>query len=668
VSNIHDLKAFIEHKAYQIRLSSLIMTTMAGSGHPTSCLSAADIVATLFFYGMHFDPDNFENNNNDRFILSKGHASPVLYAVWQELGKLSWDELMTYRKIDSVLEGHPTRRFEYTECATGSLGIGLSIGAGMALNAKMDHRDYRTFVLLGDGEIAEGCVWEAAEIADHYKLGNLIGIVDCNRLEQSSEVLHGHHVQRYADKFHAFGFKTIIVDGHDVQQLMGAIDKAREHVDGPTMILAKTFKGHGVNLFEDKEGFHGKVLSKEQLNVAIAQLEKNFKQAHDYKSDFVWEPNLPSLSDLPAEPIVLRQAQDARLVMSEYGVSPVRPVCPSKPWRSREFIEGWHTGDSASNNELVLDDPKYKLGDMLATRKAYGQAITAAGTVCKEIISLDAEVKNSTYAEIFEQKFPERFVQCYIAEQNMVSMAVGFERRGKIPFVSTFAAFFSRAYDQLRMAAIGKARLRLAGSHAGVSIGQDGPSQMGLEDIALICALPESIVLYPSDAVSAYKLIVAMANYHDGISYLRTTRAETPIMYENYEEFVIGGCKVVRQSENDVACIVAAGITLHEALKAYDILREQNISVSVIDLYSIKPLDANTLKSVAAKSGNTIITVEDHYLQGGIGQIVSYALRNSGIKIECLAVTELPRSGKPEELLAWAGIDAQAIVKKINML
>lgn len=620
MNTLHDQKEFIEYKAYHMRLSSLMMTTAAGSGHVTSCLSAADIVATLFFYGMRFDPHNIDNIHNDRFILSKGHAAPILYAAWKEIGLLTHHDLMMYRAFDSVLEGHPTRRCKYVEAATGALGIGLSIGVGMALNAKMDQLDYRTYVLLGDAELAEGSVWEAAEIASRYTLDNLIGIVDCNRLGQSSESVHGHHIQRYADMFQAFGWHTFVVDGHNVQQLMGAIDKAREYSGQSVMILAKTFKGHGVALFENKEGFHGKALTKEELSIAIEQLEASAHQAATYHGNYQWQPY---------------------------------EIAQSKQEQNDFEIP-------------ALDDPKYARDDTIAPRKAYGQALTALGKVCPQVISLDADVKNSTYAELFEEKFPDRFVQCFVAEQNMVSMAVGFERRGKLPFVSTFAAFFSRAHDQIRMASIGEASLRLVGSHAGVSIGQDGPSQMGLEDIALMNALPNSIVLYPADGVSTYKLVEVMARYTDGISYLRTTRAELPILYENYEDFVVGGCKVVRQSENDVICIVAAGITVHEAIKAYDVLQKQNISVAVIDVYSVKPLDVQTITLVATRSANSVITVEDHYLQGGIGQAVSYALRNTGIHVESLAVTELPRSGKMEELLAWAGIDAQAIVNKVK--
>lgn len=615
-----DLKHFIEAKAYAMRIASLAMTTRAGSGHPSSCLSGADLAAALFLYGMHFDPQDFDNPNNDRFVLSKGHAAPLLYTAWKEVGVISESELMTYRDFDSALEGHPTRRFKYAEAATGSLGIGLSIGAGMSMAAKMDKRDAYTYVMLGDAEVAEGSIWEAAEIASHYKLNNLIAVLDCNRLGQSTESLNNHHLERYAHKFEAFGWHALIIDGHDMQQIMSALDKVREVKDMPSIIVAKTFKGHGVDLFENKEGFHGKVLKPEDYEIALQQLKKNFPQAAEYKGDYHWQPQLP-----------------------QYAKSPV-------------------SGCLA----LDMPEPHYKMDEPLATRKAYGQALAVAGHTCAEIVSLDGDVKNSTFAEIFEAKFPERFIQCYVAEQNMVSMGVGLDNRKKVPFISTFAAFFSRAFDQIRMAAIGKANLRLVGSHCGVSIGQDGPSQMGLEDIAMMRTLPDSIVLYPCDAVSTYKLVGLMAQYNKGISYLRTTRMDTPGVYVDYEDFVIGGCKVLRQSEQDLACVIGAGITLLEALKAYDMLQQEGINIAVIDLYSVKPIDTQTILDVAKKAGNRVITVEDHYLNGGLGQAVAYDLINSGITVECLAVTQVPRSGKPEELLAWAGIDAAAIVKEVK--
>ena len=622
---MNTLKKFIEKKAYNMRVSSLVMTSMAGSGHPTTCLSAADIVATLFFYEMNYDPKSHIYPNNDRFILSKGHAAPLLYAAWKEVGVLKDQDLYDYRKIDSVLEGHPTMRFTRAEAATGALGIGLSIGVGMALSAKLDNLSYKTYVLLGDSEIAAGAVWEAAELAHFYKLNNLIAIVDCNRLGQSTETLHGHHLKRYEKKFEAFGWKVITIDGHDVKQIMEALDKAQEYEDLPVVILAKTFKGYGVDRVENKLGYHGKAFSKEELNQILKELEERFKKVAIFDdAAYEWQAKLPEKPSVEYE----------------------NNMCES----------------------LSIEAPGYQKDEMIATRKVYGQALAKLGDGCKSIVSLDAEVKNSTFAEIFEKKHPKRFFQCFIAEQNMVGMATGFDARGKISFSSTFAAFLTRAHDQIRMAAIGQAKLKLVGSHAGLSIGQDGPSQMGLEDIAMMRCLPKSVVLYPCDAVSTYKLVEQMSHYADGISYLRTTRMATPVIYDNSESFVVGGCKVLRQNSYDKACIVAAGVTLHEALKAYDKLQDDGITVSVIDLYSVKPLDTQTLIKIAKKSENRIITVEDHYIQGGIGQAVSAAVINSGIEVHALAVTELPRSGKPDQLMALAGIDASSIVKKVKSL
>ena len=640
---LHGLKKFLEYKAYKMRLDSLLMTTQAGSGHLTSALSAADLVAALFFYGMRFDPDNFNNPNNDRFILSKGHASSILYAVWKQLGKVSESELLTYRQFGSPLEGHATLRFAYAQAATGSLGMGLSIGAGMALAARLDQRNFYTYVLMGDSEITEGSIWEAAEIAAYYKLSRLIGIVDCNRLGQSTQTIHGYHAQRYAQKFEAFGWKAAVIDGHDMQQIASALDKARSQEDHPFIIIAKTIKGYGVDRVENKEGFHGKVFSQKELDEILPVFEQRFAAVAGNGSSFKWQPNMP-------EDALLRSTKDES-----------RSNPSTQPSPSFDMLR-------TNGGELFerLKPSHYKIGQKVATRKAYGQALTQLGTACTNIVSLDAEVKNSTFAEIFEEKFPERFFQCFIAEQNMVSMGIGFDRCGKIPFISTFASFMTRVHDQIRMAAIGTSPLRLVGSHAGISIGQDGPSQMGLEDIAMMCAVPESIVLYPSDAVSTHALVVQMACFNQGISYLRTTRGDTPVLYSNDEQFPIGGCKILKKSDPDVAVIVAAGITVYEALKAYDTLAQEGITIAIIDLYSIKPLDTTTLENIAQQARNRIITVEDHYIQGGIGQTVSYALRNTGIKIECLAVTCLPMSGKPEELLAWAGIDAAAIIKKVK--
>lgn len=611
-------KYFLEHKAYAMRVSSLVMTTVAGSGHPTSALSCADVVAALFFYAMRYDLANPDNPANDRLILSKGHASPILYAAYKELGVLSDTDLVGYRTINSPLEGHPTKRFAYTEAATGSLGMGLSIGLGMRLAARQQGYASRIFVLMGDSEVAEGSVWEAAELAAHYNASRLVGIIDCNGLGQTGATLHEHHAQRYADKFEAFGWKTFVIDGHDMQQIMTAFEKAALVDDKPVMIIAKTVKGYGLSDIEGKNGFHGKAFSKDEVQPLLDELARRFPYAAAYDArniDYTW------------------QTPSAR-----------------EPIKAAKEV-------NAGESHACL----YEKGTSIATRKAYGEALRGLGGEYQTIVSLDAEVSNSTYAELFAQKFPERFYNCFIAEQNMVSMAVGYARLGLVPFASTFGAFFARAHDQVRMAAIGSSPLRLVGSHAGVSIGEDGPSQMALEDIALMRALPGSVVLYPSDGVATAALVKEMATYDKGISYLRTTRMATPVIYDVQESFPLGGCKVLRQSEHDKLCIVAAGVTLFESLKASDELSAEGIAVSVIDLYSIKPLDVTTLTVVAKAAGNRIVTVEDHYREGGLGEAVASALSGSGITVEILAVTHLPRSGKPEELLALMDIDAAGI-------
>ncbi|HSC24736.1 MAG TPA: transketolase [Candidatus Babeliales bacterium] len=615
---------FIEHKAYCLRRWSIIAPAQAGSGHTTSCLSAADIVAVLFFYAMRYDPYHYTNPDNDRFILSKGHAAPLLYAAWRELGLLTDKDMLSYRKINSPLEGHPTKRFAYAETATGSLGIGLSVGVGIALCAKLDKRDYRTYVVMGDSESSEGSVWEAVQLAVHYKLDNLICFIDVNNLGQSTETMLDYNINRYVAICQSFGWHVFEVDGHSIKSLIDVIGKTHHVVDKPIMIIAKTIKGYGVDFAAALQGFHGKAFTGDQEEKALGQLQHNFPQAVHYSSD-----------------------------NDEWHVERPHPKALA------------YTG---ATTIIIMESSEYTKGEMIATRKAYGTALALLGDVCDAVVSLDAEVKNSTYAEIFESIHPDRFFQCFIAEQNMVGMGVGFDCRGRIPFISTFSSFFSRAHDQIRMAAIGNAALRLVGSHCGVSIGQDGPSQMGLEDIAMMRCLPNSIVLYPSDAVSTHKLVEQMARYGDGISYLRTTRMATPVLYDNDELFPIGGCKVVRQSQNDVACIIAAGITLHESLKAYAILAQKNIFISVIDLYSIKPLDVATIVSVAHASKNKIITVEDHYPEGGIGETIVSALRNENFTIHSLAVVRLPRSGSPEELLTMEGIDVAAIVRAVQKL
>ena len=612
---------FLKKIALNLRIDSIKATTASKSGHPTSCMAISDLISVIFFHFLKYDIKNPENPNNDRFILSIGHAIPVVYAAWKNLGVITEKELLDLRKFDSPLEGHPTPRFKYNEAATGSLGQGLAIGVGMALNAKHDNLDYKTYVMLGDGEVAEGSIWEAAQLASYYKLNNLVCILDANRLGQSGESIHGHDIAKFEKKFDAFGFKTFTIDGNNIEEIVDVLNKAQEIKDQPVAIIAKTLKGHGLEDIENKNGYHGKPFKAEEIDTVIEKLKNRFEIQDSFVEKYI--PTLPSSSNSI----------------------------------SKENI----TIDLNSDENTNVFDKDQKI----ATRKAFGYALLALGKKSKNVFAVDADVQNSTFTQTFHDKFPERFYQCFIAEQSMVGVATGLELRGKIPFAATFGAFFSRAYDQIRMAGIGRNSLRLCGSHCGVSIGEDGPSQMALEDLAMFRAIPNSIVLYPSDGVSTYKLTEIMANYNDGVSYLRTTRPATFNLYDKDETFKIGGCKVLRQSNNDKVCIIAAGITLYEALKAHEELLKQNINVSVIDLYSIKPLDKKTIIEVAKKSGNKIITIEDHYLQGGLGEAVASELSNEDIAVTKLAVTKVPRSASSEQLLAYEEIDAKSIVKKV---
>jgi len=599
--------------ANQLRIHSITSTTAAGSGHPTSCCSAADVMATLFFGHMRYDAKNPHYHNNDRFILSKGHAAPLLYAAWAETGLFPASELLKLRQFGSDLEGHPTPRLPFVDVATGSLGQGLSVGAGMALAARLDHLDYNTYVLLGDGEIAEGAVWEAASFAGIYKLNNLIAIVDDNRLGQSQATAFGHDIGVYRKRFEAFGWRVEDVDGHDIEEILEVLSGVGLN-DQPLCIIAKTYKGAGVSFLQDQDGWHGKPLNQAEAAKAIAELQPSSKSG-------IGVP-IPAPSQLPAPNLA-----------APAGYPPVN----------------------------------YKSGDLVATREAYGTALARIGEVDQRVVALDGDTKNSTFSEKFFKKFPDRFTECFIAEQNMVGVATGFGARGKVPFVSTFACFFTRAYDQIRVAGISQANLKLTGSHVGVSIGEDGPSQMALEDIAMMRAIAGSVVLYPSEAVSTEKLVEQMAQTK-GICFLRTSRPKTPVIYGNDEPFPIGGAKVLRQNAGDKVTVVAAGVTLHEALKAAEALKAEGIGITVIDAYSIKPLGRDVIKAAAQKTGNTVITVEDHYLEGGLGDTVAGELSADGIKVHKLAVTALPRSGKPVELLAHFGIDAAGIVKKVKSL
>jgi transketolase len=597
--------------ANQLRIHSIEATTAAGSGHPTSCCSAADLVAVLFFGQMRYDAKNPHFYNNDRFILSKGHAAPLLYAAWAENGFVPIPELLKLRQFTSELEGHPTPRLAFADVATGSLGQGLGVGVGMARAARFDKLDYNTYVLLGDGEIAEGAVWEAASLAGYYKLNNLIAIVDANRLGQSEATAFGHDIGVYRDRFEAFGWRVEDIDGHDIEEIVEVLQGVGLD-DKPLAIIAKTYKGAGVSFFQDKDGWHGKPLNKEEAAKAIAELQPSAKSGLGVA--------IPAPTSLPVP---------ANAVPASYP-----PI-------------------------------NYNLGDKIATREAYGAALVRIGEVDLRVVALDGDTKNSTFADKFFKKFPERSTECFIAEQNMVSVATGLGTRGKVPFASTFAAFFTRAYDQIRVAGISQSNLKLVGSHVGVSIGEDGPSQMALEDLAMMRAIVGSTVLYPADAVATEKLLEEMA-LGKGVYFLRTSRPKTPVIYGNDEKFPIGGAKVLR--EGDKVTIVSAGVTLFEALKAADTLKAEGIKVTVIDAYSIKPLGKDVILAAAKKTGNTVITVEDHYSEGGLGDAVAGELSVEGIKVHKLAVVGIPRSGKAEELLAHFGIDAAAIVKKVKSL
>ena len=611
--------AIYRNIATKLRIESLTSTSEAGSGHPSSCFSAAEVVATLFFGEMRFDPRAPQDPDNDRFVLSKGHAAPLLYAAWAEAGLFDPSELAKLRTLGSDLEGHPTPRLSFVDVATGSLGQGLCASVGLALNARRIGSDYRTYVLLGDGESAEGSVWEAAQSTAWHGLDNLCAITDVNALGQSRPTQLKHDVDAFVQRWRAFGWHAIGVDGHDPGALMAAYDEARRTKGRPTMIVARTMKGKGVSLMENRDGWHGKPLKKgAELDGALAELNGQYV-------------------DAPAE----------------------RPAIPPPPRRAGTRVE--------SAPETPAAPPSYRLGDQVATREAYGAALVAIGRVDPRIVVLDADVKNSTYSEKFEQAFADRFFQFFIAEQVMVGAAMGLASRGAIPFPSTFACFLTRAADFIRMAGISRLNVKLAGSHAGISIGEDGPSQMGLEDLAMMRAVPDCTVLYPCDGVSAARLVAA-AVYQPGLVYLRTSRPKTPVIYGPDEPFPIGGCKVLRKSAADVATVVAAGITVFEALRAHDALQGEGRPIRVIDAYSVQPIDGATIAAAARETGRRLITVEDHYAAGGLGDAVSEAVSGEGLAVKRLAVREIPRSGKPEELLDRFGISARAIEAAVRAL
>src|SRR5580765_615955 len=612
------LVAALTNVATQLRIDSLTSTSEAGSGHPTSCCSAADLVAALFFAEMRFLPKEPQNPDSDRFILSKGHAAPVLYAAWAEAGAFERAELLKLRRLDSDLEGHPTPRLPFVDVATGSLGQGICAAIGTALNARRIQSAYRTYVLLGDGESAEGSVWEAANVASIDRIDNLCGITDVNALGQSRPTMFEHDMGQFERRWKAFGWHAIVIDGHGLGQILDALAEARATKGQPTMILARTIKGKGVASVEGHQGWHGRAFKKgEELDQALAELEKQFVPVPDGGPAANLAGQIPKPASKPR------------------GVDNPRPVAA----------------------------PSYQLGDLVATREAYGTALAKLAEADPRVVALDADVKNSTFSDRFEKVAPERFYQNFIAEQVMVGAAMGLAARGAIPFPSTFACFLSRAADFIRMAAISNVNVKLAGSHAGVSIGEDGPSQMALEDLAMYRAEPNYTVLYPSDAVSAERLLALMA-YHPGPAYMRTSRPKTPVIYSNEDTFAIGGLKVLRESAADVATVIGAGITVFEALKAYDQLRAAGTAIRVIDLYSVQPVDSAALVAAGRASQGRLITVEDHYAVGGIGDAVAEAVAGAGLTVRRLAVREIPRSGKPEELLERFGISAKHIVEE----
>ena len=605
--------------AQQLRVDSIRASTGAGSGHPTSSMSAAEIMAVLMSKYLHYDFDNPENPENDHLIFSKGHASPLLYSLYKAAGAISDEELLSFREFGSRFEGHPTPAIPWVDVATGSLGQGLPIGVGVALAGKyLDKLPYRVWVLCGDSEMAEGSMWEAFQHASFYKLDNLVVILDMNRLGQTRETMDGWHGDHYAARAEAFGWHTIQIDGHDPDEVDRAYAEALETEGTPTLVIAKTMKGRGVSFLEDVDGMHGKPVKPDDEARALEELGG--------RNDLVVEVQKPDSG-------------------------------------SGETFAGGLSGE--------LELPTWEVGDSEATRNAYGKALKALGAAREDVVAMDGEVSNSTKSEEFAEAYPERYFEMFIAEQQMVAAAVGMSVRKRVPFASSFAAFLSRAYDFIRMAAISRADIRLTGSHAGVSIGEDGPSQMALEDLAMMRAVHGSTVLHPCDANQTARLVAQMADT-EGISFLRTLRPSTPVIYAPDEEFPIGGSKVVRSSDEDQVTVVAAGITVHNAIEACEKLQDEGISVRLIDAYSVKPIDANTLHEAVQATSGRLVVVEDHWPEGGLGEATLSALMQAGdasyLEFEHLAVSGMPTSGSSEELMDAAGISANHIADAVRKL
>lgn len=604
--------------AHKLRIHSINSTQASKSGHPTSCASIAEIMSVLFFNTMRYKISAPRDASSDRFILSKGHAAPILYAAWAEAGLFPVSDLMNLRKIDSDLEGHPTPRLNFIDVGTGSLGQGVAVACGMAYVGKnIDKADYRTYVLVGDGESAEGSVWESLHFAGHYKLDNLCVIFDVNRLGQSEPTSLQHQMEVYRKRLDAFGFNAIVVDGHDVEELCKAFFEASSTKDRPTAIIAKTYKGKHFPKIEDLENWHGKPLG-DSANAVVEHLQGLIRNP---------------------------------------GPIQVTPPSPQKDSAKKVNI----------SNVQLATPPAYKLGESVATRLAYGTALAKIAMNNDRVIALDGDTKNSTYSDKLRKAFPERFIECFIAEQNLCGVAIGAACRDRtIAFVSTFATFFTRAFDQIRMGAISQTNVNFVGSHCGVSIGEDGPSQMGLEDIAMFRTIPGSTVFYPSDAVSTERAVELAANTK-GVCFIRTSRPNTAVIYDNNEPFQIGKAKVVKQSANDTVLLIGAGITLYEALNAATELEKSGVHCRVMDPFTVKPLDNEAIVQNAVQCGGRIVVVEDHYKQGGLGEAVLSAVAGQrNVVVKHLGVEEVPRSGPPTVLIDMFGISARCVVAAVN--
>lgn len=604
--------------AHKLRIHSITSTQASKSGHPTSCASIAEIMSVLFFNTMRYKISAPRDASSDRFILSKGHAAPILYAAWAEAGLFPTNDLMNLRKIDSDLEGHPTPRLNFVDVGTGSLGQGVAVACGMAYIGKnIDKADYRTYVLVGDGESAEGSIWESLHFAGHYKLDNLCVIFDVNRLGQSEPTSLQHQMEVYRKRLDAFGFNAIVVDGHDVEELCKAFFEASVTKDRPTAIVAKTFKGKHFPKIEDLENWHGKPLG-ENANGVIEHLQSLIRNG---------------------------------------GPIQIAPPSPQKESAKKVNI----------SNVQLATPPAYQLGESVATRLAYGTALAKIAMNNDRVIALDGDTKNSTFSDKLRKAFPERFIECFIAEQNLVGVAIGAACRDRtIAFVSTFATFFTRAFDQIRMGAISQTNVNFVGSHCGVSIGEDGPSQMGLEDIAMFRTIPGSTVFYPSDAVSTERAVELAANTK-GVCFIRTSRPNTAVLYENNEPFQVGKAKVVKQSANDTVLLIGAGITLYEALNAATELEKSGVYARVLDLFTIKPIDKEAIVRNAAQCGGRIVVVEDHYKQGGIGEAVLSAVADQrNVVVKHLGVEQVPRSGPPTVLIDMFGISARCVIAAVH--